>query len=123
MDLPACQVAELVAALPDATNCCFLLDYDGTLTTERGCSLAIPPSAEVRVLLLRVLLLCHAPPEVPCQRLRYHVAGGGALGGEGVTIMSRSAGGPLPAVRLFCRRRRRPRRRYCNSNAVIGAII
>jgi|AntRauMFilla1563_2_1112583.scaffolds.fasta_scaffold119950_1 trehalose 6-phosphate synthase/phosphatase len=28
------DVAELVAAMPGADNACFLLDYDGTLTTE-----------------------------------------------------------------------------------------
>mmetsp|Transcript_22797 Transcript_22797/g.49979 ORF Transcript_22797/g.49979 Transcript_22797/m.49979 type:complete len:855 (-) Transcript_22797:139-2703(-) len=52
------EVAELVAAIPDALHCCFLLDYDGTLTQERGCSLAIPPSAEVLALLSSLVNDC-----------------------------------------------------------------
>jgi len=45
------DVAELLLLLPSKKSICFLLDYDGTLTTERGCSLAIPPSNEVLALL------------------------------------------------------------------------
>jgi len=52
------DVAELVAAMPGADNACFLLDYDGTLTTERGCSLAIPPSPEVLSLLNELVAVC-----------------------------------------------------------------
>lgn len=31
------DVAELLLLLPSKKSICFLLDYDGTLTTERGC--------------------------------------------------------------------------------------
>ena len=42
------EVAEILNSVTAACNICFMLDYDGTLTAERGCSLAIPPTVEVR---------------------------------------------------------------------------
>lgn len=45
------EVAEILNSVTAACNICFMLDYDGTLTAERGCSLAIPPTVEVLALL------------------------------------------------------------------------
>mmetsp|Transcript_24411 Transcript_24411/g.46252 ORF Transcript_24411/g.46252 Transcript_24411/m.46252 type:complete len:852 (+) Transcript_24411:471-3026(+) len=45
------DMAEILNHITTSSNICFLLDYDGTLTAERGCSLAIPPSVEVLALL------------------------------------------------------------------------